>query len=135
MSFLKREDILRVSDIVFETVEVPEWGGSVRVRSLTGTERDGLDASNVIRKNGKHEVTLEHMRAKLCARAIVNEAGVREFSDEDIEALGMKSASALTRVYEVAARLSGLTEDAAKAVAKNSAGDRNDNSGSASPSL
>lgn len=135
MKLLGKEDILGANDMRFEDVEVPEWGGSVRVRSLMGVERDDMDASNLIKKNGKHEVSLHHMRAKLCARSIVNEAGIRVFSDEDIEVLGMKSAAALNRVYEVAARLAGLTDASVQEIAKNSVGGQSDSSGSDSPSL
>lgn len=134
MEFLEREDILRYEDLKIEVVEVPEWGGAVRVRGLSGTERDDFEASHLVKRNGKHEVILHDMRAKLCARAIVNEAGIRIFSDEDIEALGMKSAAALTRIYQVAARLSGLTDDAVEEALKNSGGDRSGDSGSGSPS-
>jgi len=42
---LNKEQILRADDLKTEEVDVPEWGGSVRVRVLTGTERDAFESS------------------------------------------------------------------------------------------
>ena len=41
---LTRDQILAVSDIQTEEVHVPEWGGTVLVRGLTGAERDEFEA-------------------------------------------------------------------------------------------
>ena len=41
---LTRDEILESEDLATETVSVPEWGGSVIVRALTGTERDAYEA-------------------------------------------------------------------------------------------
>ena len=37
---LNKEQIQSVSDLETQDVEVPEWGGTVRLKSLTGAERD-----------------------------------------------------------------------------------------------
>ena len=37
---LSRDDILAVDDRVTEVVPVPEWGGAVTVRALSGNQRD-----------------------------------------------------------------------------------------------
>ena len=47
MTILTRDQILQANDLVTETVEVPEWGGSVFVKSLTGVERDQFEAAIV----------------------------------------------------------------------------------------
>ena len=39
---LTREQILGLSDLPREEVRIPEWGGVVFVRALTGSERDQL---------------------------------------------------------------------------------------------
>ena len=33
------EEILNRDDFTFEELEVPEWGGTIRIRSLSGNER------------------------------------------------------------------------------------------------
>lgn len=108
---LTRDQILSASDLTFEIVPVPEWGGDVRVRSLSGKERDAFEASILtIRSGGKTRLNPADMRAKLVSRCIVNENGERLFTDADITMLSAKSAAALQRVFEAAQRLSGLSD-------------------------
>ena len=52
-SLLTREAILARDDEQSETVEVPEWDGSVRVRGLTGRERDLWEHSLTEDKPGR----------------------------------------------------------------------------------
>ena len=40
MTLLSKSAILCANDLQTEDVDVPEWGGTVRVRSFTGRERD-----------------------------------------------------------------------------------------------
>lgn len=108
MGYLGRDAILGADDRVTEDVPVPEWGGTVRVIGLTGAERDRMEASVV--GNGK-KMNLTNFRARLCALSIVDENNDRVFSDADVGALGKKSAGALERVFSVAQRLSGLSND------------------------
>lgn len=118
--YLTKDQILAVDDTQYEDVPVPEWGGTVRVKSLTGKERDGLEASLIVGKGKNSNVNLNNLRAKLVARTIVDEDGKHIFSDEDITALGAKSAAALNRAYEVAQRLSGITQEDVEELTKNS---------------
>lgn len=120
MAVLTREQIEKAQDIKQELVPVPEWGGEVWVKALTGTERDAFEASSIVQRDKSHEVNLRDIRARLCSFAICDEAGKRLFGAGDIEALGKKSAAALTRVYEVAERLSGLTKKDVEELEKNS---------------
>jgi len=109
--FLSAEEVLNANDIVTEEVEVPEWGGSVLVRGLTALERDRFEAS-VIQGSGKNTtVKLENARAKLASLTVVGEDGKRLFSQADVAKLSQKSAAALNRIYNVAARLSGITDE------------------------
>lgn len=107
---LTREQILGVVDLGFEDVEVPEWGGAVRVGMLTGTERDALEQEIVVRRGKKVDLNLANVRARLVALALIDEEGQRVFSEGDVKALGKKSAIALDRVFSVAMRLNGLNE-------------------------
>ena len=111
---LTRDEILRAQDLETVEVDVPEWGGVVRVRGLTGAERDALEAEAAELRR-----PLDNFRARYVARCIVDENGERIFSDEDIEALGRKSAAALNRVFEAAVSLSALTEEDVEALEKN----------------
>lgn len=117
---LTREAILNAADLVTEDVEVPEWGGTVRVRGLTGSERDAFEQSIMEQRGRDVALNLRNIRAKLVALSVVDEQGRRVFSDDDVKALGQKSAVALQRVFEVAQRLSGLRSEDVEELAKNS---------------
>ena len=114
MSALKRDDILNVKDIAIELVEVPEWGGEVYVKGMTGLERDAFEGSIVEIRGKGRRVNMANVRAKLAAQTLCDENGERLFTDADVKELGRKSASALQRVFEVAQRLSGIGEEAVK---------------------
>lgn len=118
MAILNRKQILEADDIAVETVHIPEWGGDVLVRGLTGYERDQLERA-VIELKGKRAIIRDNIRAKMVSMSVVDEDGNLVFSESDIEALGKKSASALQRIFEVAQRLSGLTDIDVEELEKN----------------
>ena len=95
MGFLTRDEILGAVDLKVVEVAVPEWGGTVRVSMMTGTERDAFEAETVVRKGKRVEVNMVNMRARLVARTVVDEKGARVFSDGDVEALAAKSPQSL----------------------------------------
>ena len=108
MQTLNRDKIIAAKDLETEQVEVPEWGGSVLVRTMNGTERDAFEASFYVGRGKNREQNLENLRARLVALVVVDEAGERVFTDEDTAALGQKSVKALDRIFEVAQRLNGI---------------------------
>lgn len=109
--FLTRDAILSVNDIATEVVDVPAWGGKVRVRGLTGEERDRFEESMLEGKGKNRQVRLANFRAKLVSLCIVDDKGNRLFSEGDVAALGKKSAAGLGAVCDVAQRLAGLSEE------------------------
>jgi hypothetical protein len=115
MTVLSKDAILQAPDMPVETVGVPEWGGQVCVRTMSGTDRDAFEASLIGQQNGQQQ--LQNVRARLVALTVCDKTGVRLFTDADIPALGAKSAKALDRVFAVAQRLNGIGQqevDAAK---------------------
>jgi hypothetical protein len=123
-----REAILGLADLPTETVLVPEWGGAVKVRGLTGKERDDYEGGIMVSRRdpatGKLSQTmnLANVRARLVVRSVVDEAGQRIFGDADAELLGDKSAVAVSRIFDVAQRLSGMRpEDLDELVGKSEA--------------
>lgn len=112
MAFLSKEDILRVDDRKVEEVHVPEWGGSVLVRSLSGRERDEFEASTMESKGGKTSQNLENFRAKLVALCVVDENGERLFQTRhEVAMLGTKSVAALQRIFNKCQELNGFSEE------------------------
>ena len=109
---LTKEQILGSLDLKRETVEVPEWGGTILVRELTAEERDAYEASLMeAKKVGKRvefQPNLKNVKAKMAAKCIIDHAGTRVFTDLEAVALGRKSGAALSNICDVIERLSGL---------------------------
>lgn len=106
---LNRDDILKASDIKVEPVLA--WGGTVYVKGMTGKERDQFEASIIQMRGNKQNFNLENVRAKLCVLTICDESGNRLFTDADLPLLAEKSAQELQKIFIVAQRLSGITEE------------------------
>lgn len=111
MNFLSRDEILNAPDLAIEVVEIPEWGGAIRVRGLNGEERDRFEASVVQIDGKKTKMNMSNMRARLVALTAVDEQGKRLFKFSDVEALGKKNAAALDRIFDKAMELSGMREE------------------------
>ena len=122
MSLLSKTAILAANDLKSEDVEVPEWGGAVRVRSFTGRERDAFEASMVRGEGRDRKVDLTNMRARLVGLTVIDETGQRLFTDEEVDLLGAKSGAALDRVFAVAQKLNGLSGADVEELSKNSSG-------------
>lgn len=111
MGLLTRDQIKAVQDAIFEEVEVPEWGGSVRVKALTGAERDAFESSLAQQKGKKIRMNMQNVRARLARLTCVDENGKPIFQPSDEQWLGEKSAAALDRVFGVAMRLAGMRDE------------------------
>ncbi|MGI3229956.1 hypothetical protein ACRJ4B_49760 [Streptomyces sp. GTA36] len=120
-TYLSAEQILGADDLAYEDVPVPEWGGTVRVRELPGTERDKFEAQFVGKDGASVRMEgLEGFRARLAAASIVDKDGKQMFrSVAEAKRLGEKSAAALQRVCDAATRLSKMSEDDVKELAGN----------------
>jgi hypothetical protein len=118
---LSRDAILDHDDAVFENVAVPEWGGYVRVKGMSGEQRDAWERSIIKRnKDGSTETDYVDFHAKLVARVCVDDKGARMFTNDDVKALSRKSSVALQRVFDAGMRLSGLSKDDVKKLEGNS---------------
>jgi len=122
-AMLTRDEIIGKKILRTERVEIPEWDGAVNVRELTGAERDEVE-SWITRKTVDSEEQIpvnrfENVRGKVAAKAIVDDSGLRLFSDDDAETLGQRSAAALDRIFTVALRLSGMTKEERARLEKN----------------
>ena len=107
MKLLSKESILSADDLPRREVEVPEWGGSIFVRTMTGADRDEFEAS-LFSDDDKR--TFENMRARLASLTMVDKDGTRLFGADDIKSLGRKSSTALDRVFTAAKELNSMAE-------------------------
>ena len=116
MKLLTRDQILSAEDRPFDEVEVPEWGGTVRVAGLTGSQREQYDRS-MLNEAGK--IDQADFKTKLVALSIVDENDEPMFTIDDVVALRNKSDTALNRVFAAADGLSLVTLNAIDGVEKN----------------
>ena len=110
---LTREQIASAQDLKHEDVSVPEWGGTVRVRVMTGLEREAFSAS-LMGANGKPD--MKNYKLGLVATCMVGEDGKPLFGLDEVQFLGDKSAVALERVFSAAEKLNGVGGAAKAAV-------------------
>lgn len=114
MGILSKKEILEFNDLKQEKLSVPEWGGDVFIRIMTGIERDKFEEWAA--SSGK---SLQGIRARIASMCLVDETGKNLFDEGDIEALGKKSAAALERVVAAAQKLNAVSEEDVKELAKN----------------
>lgn len=123
---LDAASILTADDLTIERVHVPEWGGDVFVRAMGGAARDAWEAEQYQlgagddEDEGKAVGFLRNLRARLLVRCICDEDGELVFSEGQAEELGRKSAAAISRLFEVARRLNGITKEDEAELAGNS---------------
>jgi hypothetical protein len=129
---LRREDILAAQDIVTESVPVPEWGGAVLVRSLSGTQREAMDRVIYDARQAGRPVSIF---ATVAAYSVVDIHGARLFSDEDIATLATKSSAPLERIWDWHQKHSGIGVKSLEDAIKNSGAGQNGATPSASPSV
>ncbi len=116
MTLLTKDQILAQDDLKSEIVSVPEWGGEVKVCTMSGFARDRFEAG-ITGKNGG--TNMSNIRAKLAAATITDEAGKLLFDEADIIKLGNKSCAALDRVFEAAQRINLISNSDVDTLAKN----------------
>jgi len=111
---LGADDILNADDLTTRDVKVPEWSKNavVRIRTLTGAERDAYETSMVkMKKDGSTQDNRANVRARLVAASCVNAQGEKLFSGAAVVRLGQKSSAALQRVCNAAQELSDISDD------------------------
>lgn len=95
-----------------EPLVVPELGGTIYVRGMSGKERDRFEEGLRIRKGKRTgQSDLRNFRAMLAVKVIVGEDGERLLHDGDVELIGLLPAGVLDRVLAKCTELSGKAEE------------------------
>lgn len=115
MSVLSKAEILAADDKKLIDHEVPEWGGVVKLRVMSGTERDRFEAEFV---GGNKSVDM--VRAKLVAKCLCDDKGQRLFTEQEIPALGEKSAAVLDRLFAACMKHNRFTKGDVEELSGNS---------------
>ena len=121
MSVLTRQSIAEKQDLKNEIVNVPEWGGDVCLRMMSGAERESWELDMYNRSNGgKKSEALKGLKVSLLSLCITDEGGNKIFDDDEgRRILGSKSASAIDKLFNHAQKLNGLTANDVEELEKN----------------
>ncbi len=94
-----------------EIIPVPELGGDVIVRGMTGTERDEFESSLTVGLGRRRRLDTTNIRSRLLVKCICDETGARLLKDEDVAVLGKLPAKVLAPLFDAAQRLSGVSDE------------------------
>ncbi len=118
MDILNRAALLEAASAAScpqETVEVPEFGGAVIVRGMSGAQMAEFDKAVMGPIDGDKppQVDQDLFAPMLLVHCLVDEKGSRLLKDSDLPKVKAWPASAFRRLATIAMRLNGFTEDAA----------------------
>lgn len=132
MALLNSEQIDSVDDRRWEDVPVPEWGGEVRILSLSGEDRDAYEAAIADAKQSGQGVTLrlQNFRSKLVAKAMVDGDFKRLYPDSKVKTLAKKNAAVIDRLWTKTQELSGMDKGTKDGVEEGKADSESDQSAS-----
>ena len=106
MKKLSKDDIFKADDLPTKDMDIPEWGGMLTIRTLTGTERDEWESAFV----NQDKINIRGLKARLVQLTVMNGDGQLMFTKAELLKINSKSASVIDRIFEVSQRLSGLTK-------------------------
>lgn len=116
---LSREAILAAQDLKIEKVPVPEWGGDISIRVMTGAERDAYIAEVVARRNKDGTIRTEGLRELLVSLCACDADGKPLFTRDDTSKLAEKSAAVLDRLAKTITEHNAMDADATERAEKN----------------
>lgn len=105
-----RDRILAADDISRESLEVPQWGVTLEIRTMTAVQRSGMLKASALEGGGVDIDRLYPMLIVACA--FDPETGEPVFTSSDIGALQEKSSAAVELVAQHAMKMSGMNVNA-----------------------
>ncbi len=118
---LSKAKILAANDNKLETVSVPEWGGDVCIKVLTGTDRDSFEEAYSDQK-------MKNFRSRFLVLTLCDDSGERLFTEKEVDELGKKSAVVLARLFDRAWSLNAFRNEDVEQLGNDSSGDPSDSS-------
>lgn len=121
---LSLETILAPENLKPRLVKVPEWGGEVYVAALTADQRDEFETEWQRIKDERKQEDNVGFRAFLVASTLCDESNrllcVNGKRESTADALSGKAAGPVSRIFNAACELNGLTKDDVEELEKNS---------------
>lgn len=99
------EEILSKDDFTYEEFEVPEWGGTLRLRSLSGAQRTIVISLTNKRRDG------DGLFERLIIMSAVDDVGKSIFRDDHLDALKARNAAVTQAIGKKILEISGLAPD------------------------
>ena len=110
---LSKAKILAANDVKLEKVAVPEWGDDVFIKTLSGSERDAFEEAYSTEK-------MRNFRPRFLVLTLCDDKGNRLFTDDEVNALGEKSAAVINRLFDKAWALNAFRSEDVDALGKGS---------------
>jgi hypothetical protein len=101
---LSKAKILAAKDSKIEKISVPEWGGDLCLKVLTGTDRDMFEEQYSSEK-------MKNFRSRFLVLCMCDEKGERMFTEEEVDDLGKKSAKVIAKVFDAAWELNAFRNE------------------------
>lgn len=125
MALVSKAQISAAVDRKWEDVAVPEWGGEVRLMSLSAADRGYIEAGSVVANGQTPQLKVESLkmyREKLVGMSLVDEAFERLYTNKEIAAgaLSSKDGAVIERLAAKVQELSGMGRFAQKEIEGNS---------------
>lgn len=115
-----RAKIFSAKDKPFEDVACPEWDCTIRVKALSGKERNTFERLVYLQEDTTDTAGYDNATASLLVMCCYDvETDEKLFTEKDAALVGEKSAAVLNRLSLVAKRLSGMLPSESKEIVKN----------------
>jgi hypothetical protein len=119
---LSKAAILAAKDTKLSApIPVPEWGGDVFCKTLSGTERDAFEESY-------SENKMRAFRCRFLVLTLSDDKGERLFTDSETADLGKKSSVVINRLFDAAWKHNAFTTEAVEALGEGSPEGQSDGS-------
>ena len=129
--YLSLDDIIAVEDRGIVDEDVPEWGGIVRLRPLSGRDRGRLEAKMVSLQGGQIQANVfAGFREELVSMCLVDERGEPYPNRQAVvKAMAAKNSAVVDRLFVRCQKISGLSEEDVNDLVGNSEGGQKNGSG------
>jgi len=115
---LSKDAILAAKDTDVHEVEVPEWGGTILLRSMTGEQRNNYEFW-AHQQSKADSPDYRGIRERLIICCAVDSEGQPLFGETDLAALASKNSEVIDRLHERCQQICGMDADAVEDAAKN----------------
>ena len=115
---LDRRDLLKPLKPYMELVPVPEMGGDVYVRAMSGRERDDFERWLLAERKSDTDIP-EGFRERMLLASLSDENGRPLINEDDISQLMAQPSNVVEALFAAACRINGMGGDALEDKEKN----------------